>query len=175
MSDSYSLPCCGHRVLSAMPGSYEICPVCFWEDDGLSSAGSTMAGGANKVSLIEAQRNYQGFGACDEHGLSTSARRPRTSRSTAWRPIDLTRDSFEDWESRSAPVARRPLGALLVAPHLLAPGPLRVMTSHIETLVQQLDGKADKSYDARAELIWIGADAIPQSSTACLPSAASAS
>ncbi len=35
------------------------------------------------------------------------------------------------------------------------------MTSHIETLVQQLDGKADESYDARAELIWIGADGIP--------------
>ncbi|MFI0999063.1 HEAT repeat domain-containing protein [Streptomyces galbus] len=35
------------------------------------------------------------------------------------------------------------------------------MTPHIETLVQQLDGKAEESYDARAELIWIGADAIP--------------
>ncbi|MFC9338071.1 HEAT repeat domain-containing protein [Streptomyces sp. NPDC057020] len=35
------------------------------------------------------------------------------------------------------------------------------MTSHIETLVQQLDGEAGESYDARAELIWIGADAIP--------------
>ncbi|MFI5753623.1 CPCC family cysteine-rich protein [Streptomyces sp. NPDC051569] len=32
MSDSYPCPCCGHRVLDAMPGSYEICPVCFWED-----------------------------------------------------------------------------------------------------------------------------------------------
>lgn len=49
------------------------------------------------------------------------------------------------------------------------------MTSHIETLVQQLDGKAEESYDARAELIWIGADAYPPSSTACLPSAASVS
>ncbi|GAA5207139.1 hypothetical protein GCM10023323_21440 [Streptomyces thinghirensis] len=58
-------------------------------------------------------------------------------------------------------MARRPLGALLVAAHFLAPGPLRIMTSHIETLVQQLDGKADESYDARAELVWIGADAIP--------------
>ncbi|MFB7867149.1 HEAT repeat domain-containing protein [Streptomyces sp. NPDC056069] len=35
------------------------------------------------------------------------------------------------------------------------------MTSHIETLVQQLDGEADESYDARAELIRIGAEAIP--------------
>ncbi|MFE6663443.1 HEAT repeat domain-containing protein [Streptomyces sp. NPDC057697] len=35
------------------------------------------------------------------------------------------------------------------------------MTSNIETIVQQLDGKAEESYDARAELIWIGADAIP--------------
>ncbi|WEH39899.1 hypothetical protein [Streptomyces sp. AM 2-1-1] len=35
------------------------------------------------------------------------------------------------------------------------------MTSHIETLVQQLHGEAAASYDARAELIWIGADAIP--------------
>ncbi|MEU6757171.1 HEAT repeat domain-containing protein [Streptomyces sp. NPDC046685] len=35
------------------------------------------------------------------------------------------------------------------------------MTSRIETLIQQLDGRADASYDARAELIWIGADAIP--------------
>ncbi|MFF8266321.1 HEAT repeat domain-containing protein [Streptomyces sp. NPDC016562] len=35
------------------------------------------------------------------------------------------------------------------------------MTSDIDTLVQQLDAEAVASYDARAELIWIGADAIP--------------
>ncbi|MFF2061049.1 HEAT repeat domain-containing protein [Streptomyces sp. NPDC058200] len=35
------------------------------------------------------------------------------------------------------------------------------MTSHIDQLVQQLDGEAGASYDARAELIWIGPDAIP--------------
>lgn len=68
MSDSYPCPCCGHRVLDAMPGSYEICPVCFWEDDGVQFRWPTMDGGANKASLIEAQRNYQDFSACDEHG-----------------------------------------------------------------------------------------------------------
>jgi len=64
VSDSYPCPCCGHRVLDAMPGSYEICPVCFWEDDGVQFRWPTMAGGANKVSLIKAQGNYQHFGAC---------------------------------------------------------------------------------------------------------------
>ncbi|MFJ7770893.1 CPCC family cysteine-rich protein [Streptomyces sp. NPDC097107] len=29
VSDRYPCPCCGHRVLDAMPGSFEICPVCF--------------------------------------------------------------------------------------------------------------------------------------------------
>ncbi|MFH8396799.1 CPCC family cysteine-rich protein [Streptomyces anulatus] len=67
MSDSYPCPCCGHRVFDDMPGSHEICPVCFWEDDRVQFRWPTMAGGANKVSLIEAQRNYQDFGACDQH------------------------------------------------------------------------------------------------------------
>ncbi|MET9571821.1 HEAT repeat domain-containing protein [Streptomyces virginiae] len=35
------------------------------------------------------------------------------------------------------------------------------MTSRIDALVQQLDAEAVASYDARAELIWIGSDAIP--------------
>ncbi|MDX2389795.1 hypothetical protein NJL88_06905 [Streptomyces sp. DK15] len=35
------------------------------------------------------------------------------------------------------------------------------MTSHVERLVQQLDGDAGASYDARAELIWLGSAAIP--------------
>ncbi|WP_411085309.1 HEAT repeat domain-containing protein [Streptomyces sp. 061-3] len=35
------------------------------------------------------------------------------------------------------------------------------MTTHIERLVQQLDGDAGASYDARAELIWLGSAAIP--------------
>ncbi|MGW3831410.1 CPCC family cysteine-rich protein [Streptomyces microflavus] len=100
MSDSYPCPCCGHRVLDAMPGSYEICPVCFWEDDGVQFRWPTMAGGANNVSLIEAQRNYQNFGACDQHGRRF-VRPPAEDEplDPAWRPIDLTRDSFEDWDA----------------------------------------------------------------------------
>ena len=35
------------------------------------------------------------------------------------------------------------------------------MTSRVARLVQRLDGEAGASYDARAELIWIGPEAIP--------------
>ncbi|WP_372448711.1 CPCC family cysteine-rich protein [Streptomyces musisoli] len=45
VSDSYPCPCCGHRVLGRMPGSYEICPVCFWEDDGVQFRSKSPAPG----------------------------------------------------------------------------------------------------------------------------------
>ncbi|MFE2330103.1 CPCC family cysteine-rich protein [Streptomyces sp. NPDC059385] len=98
MSDRHPCPCCGHRVLDAMPGSYEICPVCFWEDDGIQFRWPTMDGGANKVSLIEAQLNYQEFGACKQR-VRQFVRPPAEDEplDPAWRPIDLTHDSFEDW------------------------------------------------------------------------------
>ncbi|MFE3683802.1 CPCC family cysteine-rich protein [Streptomyces sp. NPDC059095] len=34
-----------------------MCPVCFWEDDGVRCRWQTMDGGANKLSQMEAQRN----------------------------------------------------------------------------------------------------------------------
>lgn len=162
MSDRYPCPCCGHRVLDAMPGSYEICPVCFWEDDGVQFRWPTMDGGANKVSLIEAQLNYQDFGACDQHGKQYvrpcgrgRAARPRLA------PHRPDARLLRGLGSRGpSPVARRPLGALLVAAHLLASrSPGGIMTSPIEALVQQLDGDDDASYAARVQLVDIGRDA----------------
>ncbi|WP_324289247.1 CPCC family cysteine-rich protein [Streptomyces sp. H34-S4] len=48
--------------------------------------------GANKVSPTEAQRNYQGFGACDQHGRRY-VRPPAADEplDPEWRPIDPTR------------------------------------------------------------------------------------
>jgi hypothetical protein len=45
------------------PGGYEICDVCFWEDDPVQSKNIDLSGGANDVSLKEARANYQSFGA----------------------------------------------------------------------------------------------------------------
>lgn len=81
-----------------MPGSYAICPVCFWEDDAIQFRWPTMDGGANKVSLIDAQRNYLDFGACDQNGRRfVRPPAPGEPLDPDWRPIDVTRDSFEVW------------------------------------------------------------------------------
>ncbi|MEV3853450.1 CPCC family cysteine-rich protein [Streptomyces sp. NPDC050095] len=100
MSSPCPCACCGHLVLDDMPGSYEICPVCFWVVDGVQFRWPTMAGGANKTSLVDAQRNYQDFGACDQQGLA-HVRPPAADEplDPTWRPIDQSRDSFEDWEA----------------------------------------------------------------------------
>ncbi len=62
----FACPCCGHKTYTEEPdGSYIICPVCFWEDDLTQLNDPTYAGGANRVSLKNAQKNFIEFGACD--------------------------------------------------------------------------------------------------------------
>jgi hypothetical protein len=66
----YPCPCCDHLTLQEPPGgSYDICPVCFWEDDGVQLSDPRYEGGANGVSLEEARENYRRFGACEERVL----------------------------------------------------------------------------------------------------------
>lgn len=62
--NAYSCPCCGYPTLAEKPpGTFAVCPVCFWEDDDVQYRAPTYAGGANRVSLEEARRNYAAFGA----------------------------------------------------------------------------------------------------------------
>lgn len=106
--DTLRFPCpsCGHRVFRETPGSYEICPVCFWEDDesGLRCP-DVAVGGPNHVSLVEAQRNYLMYGAIEarwvDHVRPPTEQEPREA---AWRPADPQLDNFEPWEpSRNCP------------------------------------------------------------------------
>lgn len=53
-------PCCGYRTLRKR-GEYEICPVCFWEDDG--SLEADLFSGANRMTLRSARQNFERFGA----------------------------------------------------------------------------------------------------------------
>ena len=67
----YRCPCCGCRTL-AERGGYEICPVCFWEDDGQDDhdADEVRGGPNSDLSLSRARLNYREFGASDRRSLS---------------------------------------------------------------------------------------------------------
>lgn len=58
-------PCCGYFTLSSK-GDYDICPVCFWEDDPFQRRDAEDDEGANSVCLRKARENYVEFGACTE-------------------------------------------------------------------------------------------------------------
>jgi hypothetical protein len=52
-------------------GQYDICPVCFWEDDGQddADAATNRYFGPNHMSLTQGRENYLRFGAYDEKKL----------------------------------------------------------------------------------------------------------
>ena len=57
-------PCCGYRTL-AKRNDDDICPVCFWHDDGQDDPhADEVWGGPNKdLSLSMARENFRAFGA----------------------------------------------------------------------------------------------------------------
>jgi hypothetical protein len=62
-----SCPCCRFLTLRERR-CFEICPVCFWEDDGQDDPDAdVIRGGPNRsLSLTRARANFASFGACDE-------------------------------------------------------------------------------------------------------------
>ncbi len=85
----FPCPCCGYVVFPEEPGSYDICPICFWEDDIVQLRFPKAGGGPNGVSLLDAQRNFAEFGAC-EASASPHVRPagPSDLRDPGWRPLD---------------------------------------------------------------------------------------
>jgi predicted N-formylglutamate amidohydrolase len=63
----FRCPCCKFKTLHGR-GQDEICPVCFWQDDGQDEANAEdVLGGPNRhLSLRQAQINFKLFGAIDE-------------------------------------------------------------------------------------------------------------
>lgn len=89
MSARFPCPCCGYLTLAEKPpGSFAICPVCFWEDDSVQFESPDLGGGANVVSLRQAQANFAAFGATEKR-FRTHARQPRPEegRLPQWRPL----------------------------------------------------------------------------------------
>lgn len=59
-------PCCHYRTLPER-GHYDICPVCFWEDDGQDDhdADEVFGGPNGDLSLTQARLNFAAYGASD--------------------------------------------------------------------------------------------------------------
>ncbi|MGW0664618.1 CPCC family cysteine-rich protein [Streptodolium elevatio] len=89
-------PCCGHQMFGEFH-MYEICSVCFWEEEPLQLRYPTAPWGPNHgLSLIECQANYQRYGACREDMLKhVRPPNPDEPLDPGWRPLDPMRDAFE--------------------------------------------------------------------------------
>ena len=75
--ERYACLCCGFFTLPREPpGTFELCPVCFWEDCPMQAEDVDYEGGANMPSLRQARENFRAFGAC-EHEAVAQVRAPR--------------------------------------------------------------------------------------------------
>lgn len=86
---AFPCACCGYLTLSeGTHDTFEICPICFWEDDFVQFTDPDWEGGANRHSLRQAQANFTQYGACDEHGTQF-VRTPTEGdrRAPDWTPL----------------------------------------------------------------------------------------
>ncbi len=71
-------PCCGYDSFDAKDRlEYSICPICFWEDDPIQFNEPKYEGGANRASLIQGQKNFKEFGACEKK-MVQNVRKPHS-------------------------------------------------------------------------------------------------
>jgi hypothetical protein len=62
VNGKFQCPCCLHFTLHER-SSYEICPVCFWEDDGWLDEDEES--GPNHITMGEGRESYKAIGSCD--------------------------------------------------------------------------------------------------------------
>ncbi len=75
MKTGYPCACCGYLTLDEGPGSFDICDVCYWQDDDVQNRDPDRLGGANAICLNEAKVNFKELGACSAQFVE-DVRRP---------------------------------------------------------------------------------------------------
>jgi len=84
-------------VFDHEPGFHKVCPICGWEDNLAQLRFPLMPGMCNSVTLFQAQKNYQDFGAAERKNQGLT-RHPVEGEEleAGWRPLDLARDNVEE-------------------------------------------------------------------------------
>jgi hypothetical protein len=90
VTGKFTCPCCGYKTFRKKPnGSYDICSVCFWEDDPTQLDDPDYEGGANRVSLKQGQKNFIEFGACERDMIKNVIQPTKDEqREENWKPLD---------------------------------------------------------------------------------------
>jgi cysteine-rich CPCC protein len=154
-----SCPCCGHRTLPER-GYYELCPVCCWEDDPEQANEPWGFGGANGISLVEAQQAYLRYGAVAAKDVSkVRPARPDEARAPDWRPYDPADSRFhplytEEQERESETRGREHVAALRSGLERLRAEASELSDGEIEHRVHAFSDVLHLSYgDAEVELV----------------------
>jgi hypothetical protein len=81
-----------------------ICPICYWEDDLLQLRWPFYAGGANGISLADAQRNFLTLGVSDRR-FSELVRAPGEGEvmDDGFRIVNVEIDEFEPTCTQEVP------------------------------------------------------------------------
>jgi hypothetical protein len=92
----FPCPCCGYLVFDHEPGFHQDCPICGWEDDLSQLRFPLMPGSSNTVSLHQAQRNFQSYGASERRNVGQT-RDPVEGEAIerGWRMLDPEVDNVE--------------------------------------------------------------------------------
>jgi hypothetical protein len=100
--DALPCPACGFLTVEGSYGSYGICQVCGWEDDGVQLANPACGGRANSESLIDAQA-----AAIADYPVSVEVA-DGIRRDPRWRPLNdseqvvaRTERDEEDWKNKA--------------------------------------------------------------------------
>ena len=133
----YKCPVCGYYTLDGFYGSYDICPVCFWEEDGLQFDEPLAWGGANGACLIRARINFHEFGAAEKRMLKNV------------RPPEPSELSGKDYKSPILWYAEEEDRLLLQT------------FSYNRSSLEELDWRADALHLKRTEIPWLTLDGDP--------------
>lgn len=104
----YPCPCCGYLVFDEAPGSFDICPICYWEDEAMQLR-YPHERGANRVTLVEAQMNYEACGCGDLNNKKLVRKATKEDlKDKSWRKIDEKKDMIEEKSAKDLKVTIYP-------------------------------------------------------------------